>query len=100
MTRALCVAASGPVTFKGENFITRYTSSDWAERGFCKNCGTHLFYYLKGGHYNFPLGLLDKNEDLEFHLQIFIDMKPDNYSFANKTELMTEAEVFAKYAPK
>ena len=22
-------------------------SSAWAERGFCKNCGSHLFYRLK-----------------------------------------------------
>lgn len=25
----------------------RFASSDWAERGFCKTCGTTLFYFLK-----------------------------------------------------
>ena len=35
------------VTFKGEENIQMYDSSEWAERGFCKKCGTNLFYRLK-----------------------------------------------------
>ena len=63
--------------------------------------GTHLFYRLKeSGFCNIPLGLLDKNEQLKFHLQIFVDHKPAHYNFADKTEMMTEAEVIAKYASK
>jgi hypothetical protein len=88
------------VKFTGEEFITVYSSSQWAERGFCKRCGTHLFYRLKaGGFINFPLGLLEDAAHFKFATQIFIDKKPENYSFANETDLMTEAEVFAKYAP-
>ena len=34
------------VTFENEENIGRYTSSDWAERGFCKKCGTPLYYRL------------------------------------------------------
>lgn len=82
----------------GESFITRYQSSEWAERGFCNNCGTSLFYYLKpADQYHFPVGLLDS--DLQFKLshQIFIDEKPEYYSFSNKTENMTGAEVFAHF---
>ena len=98
---AFTVAGGGNVTFKGEESITTYSSSAWADRGFCKTCGTHLFYRLKEtGFYNFPLGLIDDNELLKFHLQIFIDSKPEHYTFANDTELMTEAEVIAKYASK
>lgn len=86
------------VAFQGEESIGVYESSSWAERGFCKNCGTHIFYRLKSGDYiNFPLGLLEDVDQLKFDLQIFIDKKPENYSFSNKTELMTEAEVFAKF---
>ena len=97
---ALTIDSEGRPTFQGEEFITRYRSSDWAERGFCKKCGTHLFYYLKGhDFYNFPLGLIDGNEQRKFHLQVFIDHKPGNYAFSDETEQMTEAEVFAKYAP-
>jgi len=96
---ALTVDGGTNVKFQGEEFITTHNSSDWAERGFCKRCGTHLFYRLKeSGFHNFPLGLLQNTENLRFHLQIFVDMKPENYSFANKTEEMTQAEVFAKYS--
>ena len=97
---ALTVDGGTSVSFKGEENIAVYNSSDWAERGFCKKCGTHLFYRLKESKWhNLPLGLIENNEQLNFHLQIFVDMKPGNYAFANKTEQMTQAEVFAKFAP-
>lgn len=86
------------VEFRGKEFIGDYASSEWAERGFCTQCGTHLFYRFKAGDsYALPLGLLDNTEDFTFHLQIFVDRQPGNYRFANETEMMTEAEVFAKY---
>lgn len=37
----------GRVTFEGEENVSRYDSSAWAERGFCTRCGTNLFYRLK-----------------------------------------------------
>jgi hypothetical protein len=30
----------------GKENISVYPSSEWAECGFCKHCGTHLFYRL------------------------------------------------------
>src|SRR5687768_4448242 len=60
------------VELKGEANIARYDSSDWAQRGFCKNCGTHLFYFLKPRDlYIFSLGVLNNIDDLKFHKQIF-----------------------------
>ena len=38
--------AAKPPKIDGEANITRYHSSEWAERAFCKNCGTHLFYHF------------------------------------------------------
>lgn len=94
----MSVDASANLQIEGEDFISVYSSSAWAERGFCKSCGTHLFYRLKkGGFYNLPLGLLDTSENFRMRLQIFIDRKPKGYSFAEKTDCMTEAEVFAKF---
>lgn len=81
--------------------VSVYASSDWAERGFCGNCGTHLFYRLKDSNkYIMPAGLFDGQADLVFDHQIFIDEKPIYYSFSNATQTMTSAEVFAAYAPK
>ncbi len=89
------------VMIEGEENVSVYNSSEWAERGFCGNCGSHLFYRLKHNQqYIIPIGLFDDLKDFAFDLQVFIDKKPDCYDFANETENMTEAEVFAKYAPK
>ena len=97
---ALTVDAKKGITFGGEEFIATYTSSPWAERGFCTCCGTHLFYRLQNSEYcNIPLGLLDTTDNFTFRTQIFIDRKPDCYSFANQTATMTEADVIAKFGP-
>ena len=87
------------VTFDGAENVGIYSSSDWAERGFCKSCGTSLFYRVKGyGAYFMPAGLFDDVEDFHLQGQTFIDRKPDYYTFANKTLNKTEAEVMAMYA--
>ena len=96
----LAVDCGTDVSFEGEENISVYDSSDWAERGFCKKCGTHLFYRLKETRQHMlPAGLLDDSDDLVFDHQVFIDRKPSYYRFANETKDMTEAEVFAMYAP-
>lgn len=98
---ALTIDGGKNISFKGEEFISVYNSSAWAERGFCKLCGTHLFYRLKDSNYcNFPLGLIDGADKFKFQMQIFIDSKPQCYEFLNKTETMTEAEVIAKFGPQ
>ncbi|NMH60647.1 GFA family protein [Alteromonas ponticola] len=86
------------VTFDGEDSIQRYASSDWAERGFCKHCGTHLFYrYVASDTYFIPAGLLSLDESVRMTSQIFIDEKPHYYDFANDTTNMTGAEVIAQF---
>lgn len=86
------------VLFEGEEDITVYNSSSWAERGFCKKCGSHLFYRLKeSGQHMVPVGLFDNLENLVFESQVFIDKKPSFYSFSNKTKDITEAEIFEMY---
>jgi hypothetical protein len=86
------------VTIDGEEHLSVFNSSDWAERGFCRNCGTHLFYRLKGsGQHMVPIGLFDDREDLAFGTQVFIDEKPAFYHFGNETNEMTGAEVFALF---
>ena len=96
----MSVSCGTDVAFEGEENITVYNSSDWAERGFCKQCGSHLFYRLKEiNEHELPVGLFDNQEGFHFDLQVFIDRKPSFYSFANKTKGMTEAEVIEKFAP-
>ncbi len=86
------------VTFEGEENIAVYPSSDWAERGFCKQCGTHLFYRFKAnGNHAVPVGLFEDEEHLEFTQQVFIDEKPPFYEFSNDTKDMTGPELIAQY---
>ena len=93
----LSVHCNSPVTFSGEEFIKTFASSEWAERGFCGKCGTHLFYHLKpSDEYIVPVGLFQSEGDFKFKSQIFIDKKPDFYEFSNETEQLTEQQVFEK----
>ncbi|KGD65591.1 glutathione-dependent formaldehyde-activating GFA [Alcanivorax nanhaiticus] len=92
------VVDCGEVSIQGDDSVGVYPSSDWAERGFCKQCGTHLFYRLKeGGFYAIPVGMLDGEDDWQFAEQVFIDSKPGYYSFAEKTRNLTGEELFAQF---
>lgn len=89
------------VQFEGEENIGRFKSSNWAERGFCKICGSSLFYHLiPTGHYMMSVGTFDNQNGIEMKLQAFMDEKPDGYDFTNQNERLTGQEVFEKYAPK
>lgn len=95
----LCADGGTDVAFEGKENITSFSSSEWAERGFCNRCGTHLFYRLKqSSQYFIPIGLIENSGNLKFHHQVFIDEKPENYTFTNSTQNMTGAEVFAKFS--
>lgn len=94
----LAVETMQEVAWGGEEHIGVYDSSDWAQRGFCKRCGTHLFYRLKDAPFHaFPAGLLEGTDGFTFTRQGFIDEKPGNYSFADDTQNLTGAEKFALF---
>lgn len=89
------------VAFEGLEHIKVYASSDWAERGFCTHCGNHLFYRLKeNSQYFMPAGIFGNDEGFVFDHQVFIEEKPGYYCFANDTQDMTGAELFARFAPE
>ena len=96
---ALAVDCGTDVEIEGEENVTVYDSSPWAERAFCSKCGTHLFYRLKEqNQYVIPAGFFQDQPNMHFEKQYFIDKKPEYYSFSNETENLTEEEVFALYA--
>ena len=95
----LTVDCNTKVDISGGENVSVYESSEWADRGFCGNCGTHLFYRLKqNGQYIIPVGLFDVPSQLNFDHQIFIEEKPEYYAFANATKNMTGEEVFAQFS--
>ncbi|SLN42033.1 GFA family protein [Ruegeria meonggei] len=88
-------AALGPVKV--------FTSSDWAERAFCAECGSALWYRITlpgemHGHTQIAAGLFDNGAGHSLQLELFIDKKPDGYAFAGERRQMTTAEVEAMYA--
>ncbi len=94
----LAVECGREVHLDGLEHVGVFDSSEWADRGFCRHCGTHLFYRVKDtGDYMLPAGLFDDQSGLSLTSQIFIDRKPDYYAFANRTEELTEAQIFEMY---
>ncbi|KFI09872.1 GFA family protein [Vibrio coralliilyticus] len=87
------------VQFSG-NSIKRYRSSEWAERGFCSTCGTHLFYYLiPGDEYVLSVGLFQEHS-FSLKNEIFVDEKPGYYELNSGSHKMTAQQVFEQFAPK
>jgi hypothetical protein len=93
--------SEGIVVTTGADGVSWYRSSAWAERGFCRVCGSTLFYRLvenlselsgEAGQFELPTGL-------RIVEHFFIDEKPDYYDFADNAPRLTGAEVFARYAP-
>ncbi len=95
----LGVDCGSDVLFEGTENLSVFSSSDWAERGFCNQCGSHLFYRLKANNQYFMLvGVFDDFKEFVFDHQIFIDQKPSFYCFANETKNMTKTEFLAQFA--
>jgi len=86
------------VTFTGEDMLTRYRSSKWAERGFCSKCGSNIFYrLLDADDIELCVGAFDDTTDFRLAHEIFIDRKPAGFAFAGDHPRLTEAETLAKY---
>ncbi|MHA3913490.1 GFA family protein [Halovulum sp. GXIMD14793] len=91
------------ITVSGQDSIAAYRSSDWAERCFCKTCGSKLWYRVTAegphqGAYHLAVGLLDDLAGMKLTSEIFIDEKPDGYAFAGPLDQMTGAQVMALYS--
>lgn len=94
----LFAAMAGKVRFDGGDDVARYASSDWAERGFCRRCGSHLFYYLKSAdQYALAVGAFDDPTPFRLAGEIFIDDQPPGYAFAGDLERLTGAETLARF---
>ena len=60
-----------------------FSSSDWAERGFCDKCGSSLFYRLKSNPAKWSVymgALTNIPKKIPLGTQYFLAQKPDFYS--------------------
>jgi len=96
----LVLECGDTLKIESEAHLGVYRSSEWAERAFCKQCGTPLYYRLIGkDFYAVSAEAFDERKGYVLASEIFIDEKPAYYEFANKTKKMTGPEVFAAFAP-
>ena len=83
----------------GGEAVGRYRSSAEAERGFCRICGSTMFWRaLDGRSADISAQFVDKAGRFPFATEIFMDDKPDNYAFANATEKFAGDELSARKA--
>ncbi len=95
----LGVDCGAAVTVENEDMLGIYKSSNYGERVFCKACGSTLFWRMQdGSDIVVSAQAFDTPGVFRFTSEIFVDEKPDNYTFANETKKMTSAEFFAAYA--
>ena len=96
---AFMAATCKRVDVEDKSELGVFISSDWGERCFCKKCGSSLFWRMRDGSHNaVSIQAFDNPEAFAFTSEIFIDEKPSNYEFANKTKKMTGQEVIAAFA--
>ena len=82
--------------FQDQSMLAIFHSSEWAHRGFCKNCGTIIFWQLNDQSYcnvNHFLINFELATQLTLTTEIFIEDKPEYYEFSNKTHKMTEKDL-------
>lgn len=87
----------------GAENVKTFASSPWAERSFCGTCGSSLWYRVTAegpyqGTYHLGMGTLKDASGIPLTEEIYIDRKPDGYSFAQDTKQMTKEEVEAMFA--
>jgi hypothetical protein len=92
---AIGLEFSEGIQFQGP--VKWYRSSEWAERGFCSECGSTIFYRLVDGSV-FSVGAGSVDDQSALHAigqHIFVDSKPGYYDFADNSPRLTSDEFLA-----
>ncbi|MEL6617378.1 MAG: GFA family protein [Pseudomonadota bacterium] len=92
---------SDDLEWTGADHIATRATSDWAERAWCKECGTGLWFrQTKPGKWfgatDLPLGIFDDPDGFTLTHEIFVDHAPDGFRLADQGhKRLTRAEVVA-----
>ncbi|MEP1354032.1 MAG: GFA family protein [Tateyamaria sp.] len=87
------------LTWQGQEHIATRAGSDWAERAWCRQCGTNLYFrQTKEGEWfgrtDLPIGLFDDPDGFTLTHEIFVDHKPDSFAYAGDGhKRLTRADV-------
>jgi hypothetical protein len=91
------------VTWQNEAQIGTLQSSPWAERAWCKRCGSNLYFRVTEpgkwfGKTEIPLGLFDDPGGFALTNEIYIDHKPDSFAFVGEGhEKLTRDDCVARF---
>ena len=77
-------------------------TSDWAERAWCDDCGSSLFYRVTApgpheGTAHVASGLFPDAGGLRLTGELYVDKRPAGYAFKGDLHGMTKAEVEAMF---
>lgn len=87
-----------PPVFGGTDHIAVFRSSDWAERAFCKRCGTGLYYrFLPKDSYAISAGLLEEPQDLSRTLDVYVEDRMPWCTLSGASQEMTRDTFLASY---
>lgn len=80
--------------------LTVYRSSSFAERGFCRTCGSHVFHRpMDGPELAISAGLFEDAEQFVAR-EIFVDSQPRHYRFQGVTDRRTSTSMAIEWLPK
>lgn len=89
----------GELNFTKSESLRWYAASGKAERGFCQNCGSSLFWRLGANpaFMDISLGALDDISGVKLDAHIFVDNAAPYQIIPGGVARFTEAECLAKY---
>lgn len=93
----------GSISWSSEAQIATLQTSDWAERAWCRRCGSHLYWRMTeqneySSTVDIPLGLFDDPNGFTMRSEIWIDEKPDSFAYVdNGHAKLTRSECVAKF---
>lgn len=91
--------AAENVEFAGQESVSEYFMSDWGARGFCRACGTTLYWRMRDrGVTSLAVGLLDDQSGLALTEEIFCDRRPEWLPAVPGASQSTEADEMQKLA--
>ena len=94
----LSVSTTG-LNFENIENLAVFDSSDWAERAFCRACGTNIFFHVKElDDYDVNTGTFDDASSFKMIGEIFIEEKPTFYEFDGDHPKLTGAEAVKKFS--
>ena len=97
----MSVDCGNSVRFNEGATLGSYKGSEWGERIFCTTCGSSLVWQTQdGNNQHVSIQCFEDPSQFDLKVELFIDKKPANYALAGERAVMTEAEVYAMYAPE